>query len=296
MDRPTSDQVLAITGAYAPSVHYAAGRWHHDVNERNHPQHLKAYAVLAIEDGLHHIRLRGQQWRLRAGDLAILAPDQPWVHVLVPGARRLYAVGSLAHTSLLPAGGLTHRIATHEPAQPPPSAIWGVDLPVVQPRAVAQAAIADLRAICDLWWTAVPGLLRANHHFASIFLRAVLAVAGRIQPAADAEPADDVVRGALSAIDGRPPPASVAVWAAMIDLHRNRFADRFQAALGQSPGAYLRRLRLRRAEEMLLATDFGLDRIAVDAGYRDVDALRHAFTSAHRVPPSLWRRSRRAPA
>jgi AraC-like DNA-binding protein len=291
----TGARPLAVCGEYAPSVLYAASRWRPEGMERRVFQRLKAYALLGVLEGIHTVRLGGRSWRLGPGGLAILPPDESWDHRMAPRSRLLYAVVTAMRCVQVGLGdNNTRRIHPDEPSQPKPEAIWGVGLPIVQPAAVAEPSLIELRAVCDLWWRGDLHRMRANHLVGSILLRAVSAVAA---PAVGTEPErseDPVVDRALAGLAGIPPPPTATAWAVIAGLHRNRFKERFAAAMGMAPAAFLRQYRLRRAEEMLLAGRGPLDLVAIESGYRDVRAMAHAFAVAHGCAPTVWLRTRQA--
>jgi AraC-like DNA-binding protein len=290
----TQPRPLAVCGDYAPMLLYAASRWRSEVGSRVIYQRLKTYALLGVVEGVHTVRRGSRSWRMAPGSMAILTPDEPWEHHLALRGRLLYAVIAVMRTAQVGMGGNnTRRILPDEPRQPSPEAIWGVPLPVVQPPEVAEPSMTDLRAICDLWWRDDLNRMRANHLVGSVLLRAVAAASG---PAGSSpsRSVDPLVDRALAALVGKPPPPTAAAWAAATGLHRNRFCDRFQAAMGVPPATYLRRHRLERAEAMLLSGQPSLDLIAIESGYRDVRALAHAFMTAHGCSPLVWRRTRQA--
>jgi AraC-like DNA-binding protein len=75
--------------------------------------------------------------------------------------------------------------------------------------------------------------------------------------------------------------------------HLSRFHfDRLVAAtLGEAPGALRRRLLLERAAHQLAGSDDAVTGIALDAGYRSLEAFTRAFGRAYGVAPSAYRRS-----
>lgn len=291
MDPP---YIQAITGHYSPVIHYGSERWQIGLAPRRVDQHLPTYAVLGVTEGRHRISLGDQSWLLEPGQVAILTPDQQWQHQVARGAHLLYLVGTLTSATLIGPG--ENSVLRLDPKagpqpQPQPLAIWGVDLPVVQPPSVSAAIYADLALGCDLWWRGDLSRLRANHHFAGIFLRAVIVAAtGRGQQRVGKP--DSVLERAMAVLAGRPPPRSASIWAAAVGLHRNRFAERFTEHFGEAPSDFLRQLRLRRAMELLEHSQENLDYIAHEAGYRDVAALGAAFRKTLGCSPSTWRQQR----
>ncbi|MBX9815636.1 MAG: AraC family transcriptional regulator [Sphingomonas sp.] len=84
--------------------------------------------------------------------------------------------------------------------------------------------------------------------------------------------------------------AEVAELARLSPFH---FARQFKATMGLPPAAYQRKLRLERAQEMLLGTDLEVGEIAVAVGYETPQAFARAFRQGIGASPSDWRRERR---
>jgi len=74
------------------------------------------------------------------------------------------------------------------------------------------------------------------------------------------------------------------------------FTRRFRAATGAAPIEWLIRLRVRRAQDLLEATDTPIDRIADAAGFGAPETLRHHFRKVVGTSPSAWRSSFRGKA
>ncbi|HEU4405667.1 MAG TPA: AraC family transcriptional regulator [Polyangiaceae bacterium] len=96
----------------------------------------------------------------------------------------------------------------------------------------------------------------------------------------------------LGALDAR---WTVTQLARKVGLSRAAFARRFVASEGVSPLRYLSHARMRRAAELLRATDWGLARVGAAVGYESEFAFNRAFKRAHHVAPGAYRRGR-APA
>ena len=67
-----------------------------------------------------------------------------------------------------------------------------------------------------------------------------------------------------------------------------QLARYFHLAFGQSPIAYHRTLRLKRAASLLKEGEGCLERVAEQCGYSDQVALTHAFTRTFGAPPKRW--------
>lgn len=81
--------------------------------------------------------------------------------------------------------------------------------------------------------------------------------------------------------------------AARAGLAPSRFHERFLAATGDPPMAWVRRRRLARAAELLAGTDLGMAVIAERTGFCDAFHLNKRFRDAHGMPPTAYRRQAR---
>ncbi|MFB2581155.1 GlxA family transcriptional regulator [Herbiconiux sp. P15] len=69
------------------------------------------------------------------------------------------------------------------------------------------------------------------------------------------------------------------------------FARRFKADLGTTPGAWLNRQRLLRAQQLLEESGSGLDAIAAEAGFGTAAVMRHHFAKTLDTTPAAYRRT-----
>lgn len=83
---------------------------------------------------------------------------------------------------------------------------------------------------------------------------------------------------------------TVASLAARAHLSERTFARRFREELGASPAAWLASQRVRRAQQLLEATDLDLDAVAAEAGFGTAALLRHHFQRQLGTTPSAYRR------
>ena len=81
--------------------------------------------------------------------------------------------------------------------------------------------------------------------------------------------------------------------AARAGLAPSRFHERFLAATGEPPMAWVRRRRLARAAELLGGTDLGMAAIAGRTGFCDAFHLNKRFREAYGMPPTAFRRQAR---
>ncbi len=65
---------------------------------------------------------------------------------------------------------------------------------------------------------------------------------------------------------------------------------RFRESLGLAPGEWLQRERMYRARELLESRDGSLNDIAVECGYRSLEAFRAAFKRIVGTSPAAYRK------
>lgn len=82
---------------------------------------------------------------------------------------------------------------------------------------------------------------------------------------------------------------ALAPLAASVGLSPWQLQRGFQAALGESPKAYVERLRLERAAFRMLVQDASLTEIALDCGYQAPETFARAFRRRYGQSPQQWR-------
>lgn len=103
---------------------------------------------------------------------------------------------------------------------------------------------------------------------------------------------DEPLARALAAMHqdvGRP--WDVAELAAVGGLSRSAFADKFKRTTGESPAAYLARLRAQRAMALLRTSDLGLEAVAAQVGYANAFAFSKAFKRETGLAPGAYRKN-----
>lgn len=84
-------------------------------------------------------------------------------------------------------------------------------------------------------------------------------------------------------------PITVPMMAAQAHMSPRNFSRVFTKEFGCGPGAWLRRLRLDRARELLEQSDLDLSQVAAATGLGSDDSLRRAFQQRFGTPPSVYR-------
>jgi AraC family transcriptional regulator len=82
----------------------------------------------------------------------------------------------------------------------------------------------------------------------------------------------------------------VRAMAGQMQLSVSHFCRAFKETFGQTPHAYLLRLRLELAQALMLSTREPLTQIALECGFADLSHLSKAFRRELGEAPSAWRR------
>lgn len=85
-------------------------------------------------------------------------------------------------------------------------------------------------------------------------------------------------------------PWTLEALARAVGLSRSVLAERFREAMGDTPLAYLRTVRLQRAMRLLAESDKTLEQIALAVGYHDAFGFSKAFKRAVGLSPGEYRK------
>lgn len=287
-----------ISGSYAPCILYGSANWDPlKGDEQNINQNLPSYAILSVREGRHVIRSPGRKWDLKRGSAILLSPSTPYIHTKSTHSLVNYIVFNITHSPLEASGDInnTYILKMKQPLtpQPPPSLIWGQHAVEQIPDQISHIVEREVEACCDNWWRRPLDRFNANHHLHKILNLLTNHFWSSNRDASRPSVAPELIQSALAQITGRPPPRTVEQWAFSVGLQRNHFSNLFRETLGITPAVYLRRARLKRAEELLYRTEESLGFIAQQAGYSSVSAMSQAFSANHKITPSNWRRQSR---
>jgi AraC family transcriptional regulator, alkane utilization regulator len=104
---------------------------------------------------------------------------------------------------------------------------------------------------------------------------------------------DPQIAHALRLIRDHPDhPWSVPKMAAAVSMSRSAFAERFRAAMGETPMQHLTRYRMGRAAEYLRASNVGIREIARLTGYESEVSISKAFRRQFGIAPGAYRKSK----
>lgn len=103
---------------------------------------------------------------------------------------------------------------------------------------------------------------------------------------------DPQVGQALSRMHANPShPWTIQELASQVGLSRSPFAAKFVRQVGESPMAYLTRLRMKHAAELLRSQPVSLLEAALACGYQSEAAFSKAFRREFGLPPGQYRRA-----
>ena len=88
-------------------------------------------------------------------------------------------------------------------------------------------------------------------------------------------------------------PIRVKEVAAQARLTREHFTRIFTQRFGESPAAWLRQMRLKAAEKLLLSTPLPVKEIAFRSGFASAAKFGASFKSLHKMTPEQFRKKRR---
>ncbi len=227
---------------------------------------LGLHALCAVSAGAGRLRLAdGRESALRSGDAWWLDPEQAANYGPLPGTR-------WSHVALVFAGPLADTLVGQLRRQGPVSPGAG---PAVEeafrrllPLAGRRGALAAAARLAGL----MPALVR----FGSV-----------------EAPDDERIAEAVALLSRHPAGVlDATALARRVGLGASQLRRLFAARYGLSPGAWLMRLRLERARDLLATTDLTVGAVAQACGYEDPFWFSRAFRREVGTSPQAWRGKR----
>lgn len=257
---------------------------------------LTWYLLVLCRAGRERIVVDGETYDIRDGDSYLIAPgcrsslgsrdgNRPyWIHFEVR-----WDAHRGRHPDAVPFTDDWEQRRAY--AQPSPRETWGVDLPVVVPAPLRGLLAEGLPRVIRAWKKGgAVDVMRAAHELGGLLLAMVSHA--RAQQTGGPR-ATDLAGRLLSAErlarEKLAEPFGVSEFAAAAGLSRSRFSVLYRQHHGISPGLFLRRLRLARAETLLRHTDLPVVEIAALAGYPDASAFGRVFRAAYHQTPAAFR-------
>jgi AraC-like DNA-binding protein len=84
-------------------------------------------------------------------------------------------------------------------------------------------------------------------------------------------------------------PRNLKEWAEEIGWTREHFSREFRVRYGETPAAFLRKLRLEHARDLLLNPGLTVDEVAAASGFANPKTFHRAFRDAYGMPPGRSR-------
>lgn len=233
------------------------------------------WLLFATEGGAGRVQSKGQAVTTVPGELILLSPRQ--VHRYATDA----AAGSWAFTwvHFLPAPHWAPLLSW-------PQAARGVSRLQIPDSEAFAAILVHLHAMLG-------HSLGTRHHRDALALNALeaaLLLADEFHPespAAEDGRLDPRLRRVVDTVAGDlARPWSIDDLAELSGWSGSRFAHRFREALGETPRAFVERLRLDRARQLLRATALPIQDIATAVGYDDPFHFSTRYRAVHGCSPS----------
>jgi AraC-like DNA-binding protein len=294
--RKTPDLIdmIAWDGPFCPFVHAA------DMQPRRHrweiPQRRLAHYLLVTSlDGDEAIAVAGEGYRVPEGGSYLIQPGD--LHDL--GAER-GSRPAWIHFDLRfdpnrrdhpHAGAFEAELGDRAPfLQPRCPEVFGVDLPVLAPPSIARLAREAVPRLIETWKRGSRlDVLAATHQLTGLLLTWV----EHAWQASGSEPVLAVearlARAEAAALRSLDTDFGVEDFALAAGLSRSRFCAVFAAHRGINPGGWLRRERLRRAEQLLERGDLPVARVGALVGYGDPTVFGRVFRAHAGMPPGAWK-------
>ena len=138
------------------------------------------------------------------------------------------------------------------------------------------------------WWPDALGRIALAHVFDALPSAVRMRLRAALDGPDDLAPAVELAQRQLHL------PLAVPDLAAACNMSEDSLARRFRHRLGCTPAAWLTRLRIGRAAEMLESDDASIDHVASHCGYTDRAAFSRAFARVMGLGPAAHRRQARA--
>lgn len=227
---------------------------------------LGLHALCAVSAGEGRLRLAdGYEGALRRGDAWWLGPDQAANYGPLPGTR-------WSHVALVFAGPLAGTLIGQLRKHGPVSPGAGPAVEEAFRRLLPLAGRSDPFAAA----ARLAGLMPALVRFGSV-----------------EAPDDERIAEAVAVLSRHPAGAlDTSALARRIGLGASQLRRLFAARYGISPGAWLMRLRLERARDLLATTDLAVGEVAHACGYEDPFWFSRAFRREVGISPQAWRGKR----
>jgi AraC-like DNA-binding protein len=290
--------MLAATGPYCPFIH-GAGLNHRPESWLLPQRRLTYYLLVCSTAGTEQITVAGTPHTIPPGASYLIAPgvladlgskqgsSPAWIHFdVVWNPDRAAAPNAGRYDS-----DLSWRMKF---LQPSPREVWNVDLPVRVPLRLEALFADSIPRIVSLIKTADRLAAFEATTLLTGMLASWVALEWKSKPAGNEMDLESrLIRAEALARGSVASGFSVADFARAANFSRSRFTALYQKMRGLSPGAFLRKERLRQAVALLAQADLPLNKVGAKVGYPDPSVFGRVFRAAHGVSPRVWRQRHR---
>ncbi len=288
-----SKPLLCTTPRYQP--HVLAGSFSRRQSGRRSPGKPHPYgsypwySTWVIDQGPYRVRDTQGEWCEREGPSSVVLPPYSGDRIELPVSTLFSWVewGAVGHRRIPRTGGGPAGKYGPGKEQPPAHEIWGVDLSMWVPDALLEATRTMVFRVNILWWRGAFYQLQAHAELArwlSLLLQA------QVEPVCSSDSFRGLEEEVKVLQDGLSQGIGVGEWAALLGIHPRTLHRRCLEHQNGTPHHILDRVRLERAEGMLLQPGTPIPAITKSCGFATREAFSAWFCKQQGIPPVEWRR------
>lgn len=252
------------------------------------------YLLTSFWDDDWQVTSGSQTRRLRGQGLFLVEPQRPFAVSMNGGGRLRWIHFSVRWDPIWE--DLDHRLnfqidkGREDHIQPGSREVWGVDLPPWAPAARLGRYLGWVEDIIELWLSGdASDRVEANLILAQLIADWVRLHLAKQKPALAGEVADRLVRAERYARRRNGVDVDVIQLARAAGYTRSHFSALFQASRGQSPGAFLRGLRMQEAATILTSQELPVRVVGELVGHPNPSAFARSFRQHFGMSPERYR-------
>lgn len=285
-----------LHGQIAPTILRARSRWTPPDGELlDQP----IYRLVYIKEGMNAFDVDGEKVEIGEGSCYMLQPDNTIVWKRVPGTKAISVIFTMMACELkIGENRSQSRVVIDHTAvdQLNLQRIYGVEVPIRMDDEMSKVAARTLREIVNRWWLSDWSYAESNFLLQHLLHRVLEHY--RPKPTAPARKSESAkpeqawithmhsfFHNNMATIH------STSEFAAFARMSAGHFTRLFQAHGDETPAGFMRRTRLAAAARLLRNTEYSVTAIAQMTGYRNREALEHAWKKQFDLPPIKWRRA-----
>ena len=278
---------LAVVGPYGPAI-LRCGYLHAAEAEEILLSRPNSYRMIGVKDGtVVLVRNGGAGESCGPAGVMLLQPGDEYALRLSPGTHLISLIFDVVHQ---PRQGHPGDLRHVPPAsrQPPPMAVWGVDLPARVPAKLAAQCMLTLELIRNEHWQRPAVYARACGRLGLLLGDLAAEASAPAEGAPHGGYWSDRLERLLRDRPSMLPTATQA--AAAMAISREHLSRCYHQETGVTLSHRLAEERWRRACDMLANTEAAIAAVARRVGYRRAGSFAKAFRSARGMTPTDFRR------